>query len=105
VGARALVIAGVLAAGCAGPDPQIDRVEIAAPRLPGHVRVDLVVVNGSGGHGEVQIQIQLRSARPPHTVSAERTLELEGHQRLELTVDVPAPDGDYVAEARAQYPD
>jgi hypothetical protein len=105
VGARALVIAGALVAGCAGPDPRIERVEITPPRLPGHVRVDLVVVNQSGGHGQVQVELQIRSTRPARTVAAERVVEMEGHQRIELMVDIPAPEADYVAQAQAVYPD
>jgi hypothetical protein len=105
VGARALIIAGALGAGCAGPDPQIERVEVVAPRLPGHVRVDLVVINHSGGHGEVQVEIRIRSTSPARTVAAEREVEMAAHQRIELTVDIAAPEADYVVEAHAQYPD
>src|ERR1044071_8490955 len=105
MGARALAVAAAVLLGCAGPEPQIERVEVVAPRQPGSVRVAVVVVNRSGGHGEVQIKIRLRSADRAHTLAAERALEIEGHQRLDLTVDIPAPDGDYIAEANAVYPD
>jgi hypothetical protein len=105
VGARSLATVGAVFLGCAGPAPAIEHVEVAAPRLPGRVRVALVVVNHSGGHGQVQIEIALRATRPGRTVVTERPLELDGHQRVELTVDIPAPDGDYVVEARAIYPD
>jgi hypothetical protein len=105
VGARALAILVATLVACAGPDPAIERVDIVAPRLPGQVRVELVVVNRTGGHGQVQIEIRLRDARSRGEVAAERPLEIAGHQRLELIVDIPAPDGEYTAEARALYPD
>jgi hypothetical protein len=105
VGARAVAIIAVVVLGCAGPAPGIERVEVVKPQRPGCVRVELVVVNRSGGHGEVQIEILLRTARPGRMLTADRSLELDGHQRLELSVDIPAPEGDYVAEARAIYPD
>jgi hypothetical protein len=110
VGARAVAaltaaaVAGAIAAGCAGPAPAIERVEVVEPRLPGHVRVELVVANRSGGHGQVQLEISLW-AGPGRTLTDERPLELDGHQRLELTFDIAAPDADYVATARAIYPD
>jgi hypothetical protein len=103
--ARALAILCAALVACAGPDPGIERVDILAPRLPGHVRVGLSVVNRSGGHGQVQIEIRLRDARARRELAAERTLEIDGHEQLELVVDIPAPDGDYTAEARALYPD
>ena len=103
--ARALALVGVLVAACAGPDPVIERVEVVGSRQPGYVRVELDVANRSHGHGQVQIDIWLRSGSPPHTLAAERSLELDDHQRLELAVDIAAPDGHYTAEARAIYPD
>jgi hypothetical protein len=106
VGARALVTLGALLTGCAGPDPRIERVEIVAPRLPGHVRVHVAVVNRSSGHGQVQIELRLTSRSSPRTLAAGRPLELDGHERVELAIDVSAPDGgDYAAEAHVRYPD
>lgn len=105
MGARPLAVVGAVLVGCAGPDPRIERVAIVAPQLAGHVRVDLMVVNRSRGHGQVQIEIRLQRTSDPRSLAADRTLELDGHQQLELTVDIPAPDGDYVAQARAFYPD
>jgi len=69
------------------------------------VRVDVVVVNRSGGHGQVQLELRLTSTSPPRTLAAERSLELDDHERLELTIDIPAPDGDYAAAAHVLYPD
>lgn len=105
MGARALAAAAALAMACAGPDPYIERADIVAPRLPGTVRVALVVLNRSAGHGEAQIKIRLRTRDGAHVLAAERSLELDGHQRLELIVDIPAPEADYVAEAYGVYPD
>ena len=105
MGARALAILAAALVACAGPDVRIERIEIIAPRLPGHVRVELVVVNRNGGHGQVQIEIQLRNARSRGVLAAEHALEFDGHQRVELIVDIPAPDGEYTAEARTLYPD
>lgn len=105
MGPRALAIAAAVVLGCAGPDPRIERVEIVALRRPGTIRVSLAVVNRSAGHGQVQIKIRLRSTDRAHTLAAERALEIDGHQRLDLTVDIPAPGADYVAEASAVYPD
>jgi hypothetical protein len=107
MGARALAAAAAaaIAMACAGPDPRIERVDIVAPRLPGMVRVALVVLNRSAGHGDVQIKVHLRTRDGAHVLAAERSLELEGHQRLEMSVDIPAPEADYVAEAHGVYPD
>ena len=105
MGARALAAAAAIAMACAGPDPAIERVDIVAARKPGTVRVALVVVNRSAGHGEAQIKIRLRTRDGAHVLAAERSLELEGHERLDLTVDIPAPEADYVAEASGVYPD
>ena len=49
--------------------------------------------------------VRLRSSDGAHTLAAERTLEIDSHQRLDLTMDIPAPDADYAAEAFAVYPD
>ena len=105
MGARALAAVAALAMACAGPDPRIERVAIVAARQPGTVRVVLVVLNRSGGHGEVQLKIRLRTPDGTHTVAVERSLDLDGHQRLDLTVDIPAPEADYVVEADSVYPD
>jgi hypothetical protein len=105
VAARALAILAAALVACAGPDPAIERVDVLAPRLPGHVRVELAVVNRSGGHGQVQIEIRLRDARSRRELAAVRMVEIDGHERLVLIVEIPAPDGDYTAEARALYPD
>lgn len=105
MGARTLAAAVVVLLGCAGPDPHIERVEIIAPRQPGKVRVSLVVLNRSAGHGQVQIKTRLRSTNPAHELATESELELDSHQRLELIVDIPAPEADYIAEAEAMYPD
>jgi hypothetical protein len=105
MGARALAAAAAMAMACAGPDPWIERVDIVTPQLPGTVRVALVVLNRSAGHGEAQIKVRLRTRDGAHVVAAERSLELDGHQRLDLTVDIPAPAADYVAEASGVYPD
>ena len=102
---RALAVAAAVLVACAGPDPRIERVEIVAPRVPGTIRVSLAVVNRSGGHGQVQIEIHLRNTRTADALEADRSLELDGHQRLELIVDIPAPEAEYVADARAVYPD
>jgi hypothetical protein len=101
---RAVAIAAAVLAGCGGPRPSVESVELVEPHLPGCVRVQLVVVNRAGGHGEVQIEITLR-ARSGNTLAAEHPMELDGHQRLELDVDIPAPEGDYLVQARALYPD
>jgi hypothetical protein len=91
--------------GCAGPDPRIEHVDIVASRRSGTVRVALVVVNRSAGHGQVQIKIRLHSNDGAHTLAAERALDIDSHQRLDVTMDIPAPDADYVAEASVVYPD
>ena len=105
MGPRALAAAAALAMACAGPDPRIERADIVAPRRPGTVRVALVVVNRSAGHGQAQIKVRLRTPDGAHALAAERSLELDGHQRLDLTVEIPAPEADYLVEATGVYPD
>jgi hypothetical protein len=106
VGARTLIAAGfVLVAACAGPDPAVTRVAVTPSPQAGDTRVVIELVNRSSGHGQVEVQIELREATTGAVVVAERMLELADHQRAELVVDVETPAGSYSASARVHYPD
>jgi hypothetical protein len=98
VGPRALILA--LLVGCAGPQPSIDRVEVGASPLAGHVRVTGRLLNRAG-HGTVEVHITLHGAV---TLRADHTIDVEDHQTVELAIDVAAPPGAYTADATAEYP-
>lgn len=91
--------------GCAGPDPEVTRVAVTDTARSGVVRVDVDVVNRSRGHGQITLEISLVHRGDGTTIVAERTLDLEAHQRSHVTADIPAPEGPYIARARAMYPD
>jgi hypothetical protein len=105
MGAKSLALTLLLAVGCSGPRPEVTRVTVADAAPTGYVRVELDVVNRSGGHGQATIDITLVSRGTGATILSERTLELTAHQQVHLTVDVAAPRGDYDVHATAIYPD
>jgi hypothetical protein len=100
VGARALIVLALLA-GCAGPRPSVDRVEVAASPQPGCVRVSIELQN-HGGAGEVEVEITLRDAGA--RIDAHRDVTLERDAHVLFVADVEAPPGQWVAEVTAQYP-
>lgn len=102
MGARA-VIALALAAACAGPAPSAEIVAVTPSPEPGHERA-LVAVHNAGGQGEVTIEVTLH-AQGGRPIRETKTLDMEAHERLSLTIDVPAPAGDYTATVAAKYPD
>lgn len=101
MGARA-VIALALAAACAGPAPFASVVAVMPSPVPGRERV-LAVVHNAGGKGEITLEVTLRARG--RSIRETKTLDMEAHERLSLTIDVPAPPGDYTATAAAKYPD
>lgn len=98
MGPRALILAVLVA--CAGPQPSVDRIEVGASPLPGHVRVTGRLIN-RGGHGTVEVHVTLHG---PVALRADHTVDVEDHQTVELAIDVAAPAGAYTAEATAEYP-
>jgi len=98
---RKVIVVAALAA-CAGPKPKARVVSVEPSPLAGHERVTLAVDNRSGGEGEVDVRIVLHG---PTTIVESRTVDLRGHDHVELAVDIAAPPGAYRATAAAQFPD
>ena len=97
------MIAVALVAACAGPEPSARIVTVAPSPEPGHERVAIAVHN-AGGEGEITLEVTLR-APGGRSIRKTETVDLEAHERLSLTVDVPAPPDDYTATVSAKYPD
>jgi hypothetical protein len=88
----ALAFAGAIAAAaCAGPRLTASDVRVVPSPLPGHQRVQAMLVN-RGGKGEAKVVVRLRDAAG-RTVSANHTVEFERKETVELVLDVPAPPG------------
>ena len=102
MGARAL-IAILLAAACAGPDPSAAVISVAPSPEPGKERVMLHVRN-DGRHGEVTLELTPRG-RGGRMVRDTLHIDMKAHERLEVAVDVPAPADSYTATVQAKYPD
>lgn len=106
MGARALIAASfALVPACAGPDPGVEHVAVMRSPKPGDTRVTVELVNRSSGHGQIQVEIELRDASTGNVILTERVLELGDHQRVQLVADVETPPGSYWASVRVQYPD
>lgn len=105
MGTRSLIGCCIALVACAGPRPEVDpsSVSVAASQ-PGYQRVELVLHNQNGGHGEVTVDITLHGAGG-HTVKTSRQVELRGHETIELATDVAAPADHYAAQVEAKYPD
>lgn len=104
MGARTLIaIAAAAVAACTGPDPSATVRAVAPSPQPGHERVTVDVAN-SGRHGEVTLELTLRG-RTGAVIRETRNLEMDGHQRLSLVIDVAAPLDTYAATVVAKYPD
>lgn len=105
MGTRTLIGCCVALAACAGPRPEVDASSVSvAASLPGYQRVELVLHNRNGGHGEVAVDITLRGASG-RVVKATRLVELRAHETIELATDIAAPADQYTANAEASYPD
>ena len=98
---RTLILLVLVA--CAGPQPTVDAVTIA-PGPEGTQRVSLALHNESNGHGEVYVQVILRDAAG-HRFPASQLVKIEAHETLQVSLDVRAPAGVYVADVKAVYPD
>lgn len=105
MGPRSLIALGLVLGACAGPAPVVEHITAMPSPQPGCTRVMLDVVNQGRGHGQVQLEITLRDARLGRAIQAERTVELRAEQRLQLTEDIPAPEGVYAVAVRVEYPD
>ncbi len=105
MGARTLIGCCLVLAACAGPRPEVDASSVSvAASQPGYQRVELVLRNGGGGHGEVAVDITLHGASG-RVIKATRMIELRAHQTIELATDIAAPVDQYTASAEASYPD
>ena len=102
MGARAL-IALALAAACAGPDPSAHVVAVVPSPEPGHERA-VIAVHNAGAGGEITLEVTLR-APGGRSLRESKAIDMEAHEQLSLTIDIPAPPGDYTATATAKYPD
>ena len=98
---RKVIIAAALAA-CAGPKPTASVIAVEPSPVAGHERVTLAIDNRSGGEGEVDVRIVLHG---PTTIVESHTVDLRGHDHVQLFVDVAAPPGAYRATADARFPD
>jgi hypothetical protein len=105
VGSRSLIVLGLLLGACAGPAPIVENITAMPSPQPGCTRVMMDVVNQGRGHGQVQLEITLRDASLGHAIKAERMVELRAEQRVQLTTDIPTPEGVYSAAVRVEYPD
>lgn len=96
--ARSLAL--VFLAACAGPSARIDGARVEPSPVPGHVRVVGRLIN-DGGHGTVELDLALHG---PAQLVHDETLDIPGHEAIDLAIDIPAPPGSYTVEAEAKYP-
>jgi hypothetical protein len=96
-----VIVVAALAA-CAGPKPKARVIDVEPSPVAGHERVTLAIDNRSGGEGEVDIRIVLHG---PATIVTSQTVDLRGHDHVQLFVDIAAPPGAYRATVDAQFPD
>jgi hypothetical protein len=106
--ARALrwlvMLALAATAACAGPDPVVEHATVGPSPQPGCMRVTALVRNRGRGHGQIEVEVVLRDRAARRTIHADRELELEAHETVELSADIPAPPGSYDVVATAKYP-
>jgi hypothetical protein len=103
MGARPLIMLAAALAACPGPQPSAWVVAVGPSPEPGRERV-LLAVRNDGRHGEVSLEVTLRGARG-NIVRETRHVEMQGDERLSLTVDVEVPPDDYTATVSTKYPD
>jgi hypothetical protein len=97
-----LALAGLLAAGCRGPKPQVESYDVSAG-APGTI-VSVVVANASGGEGQAEVEVTLRSDGRI-VAREERAVTLYAHERATVLVPVPTPyRRELAVEVRARYP-
>ena len=101
-----LALAGALAvAGCAGPTPEVESVEVQAAG-PGKVRVTVAVRNNGGGDGQATVDVTLRERTGGAVVARDDIdVDLKPHERLTVSREMLVPrTEDLIAEAEAHYP-
>jgi hypothetical protein len=99
--ARSLIVFFLVA--CAGPDPVVTNATATPSPRPGATRVSLDLENRAGG-GQVEVQLELRDSQG-RVVRAERTIEIDRHQKLHVEADIETPPGTYTVRAKVEYPD
>jgi hypothetical protein len=105
VGARALIAAALagVALACSGPQATATDARVAPSPRDGFYRVETRLVN-SGGRGQVELLVRLRNNQTGRVVTHQHPVDLQPRDRADVTIEVPAPPGDYAAEVEVQYP-
>lgn len=101
----AVVLAGLLLAGCAGPRPEVRSAEVAPPQ-EGTAVVTVIVANRGGGDGQIELKVTLRDGSGAVVAREERSLELQGKETVTVVMELRVPDGvqGLRVEAEAVYP-
>ena len=102
--ARSAIVA-LLLAGCLGPKPEVESVDVA--RLEGTVALVTIVLRNRGtGDGQAAVDVTLRARTSRDVVArAELLVELHPRERLRLSRKLRVASAeDLVAEAEARYP-
>jgi hypothetical protein len=95
----------VFLAACTGPRPSASVPKVFPPSSAGEpYHVSFEVKNDGSGEGQVEVNVRLHEKNQQATYFADQKLNLKSHEIVHVIVSVPAPPGDYAAEATAEYP-
>lgn len=105
MGPRTLTAAALLAValGCRGPRATATEARLRPSSRTGFYRVDARLIN-AGGSGQVELTVRLRNKQTGWIVTQQQSVELQPHDRDDVSVELPAPPGDYAVDVSVQYP-
>ena len=103
-GAKRLAAAlAALLAACSGPRATATDTHVQPSTHPGFYRVE-VRLHNSGGTGQVELTVRLRNTESGRIVTHTQSVDLQPHDRADVAMEIPAPPGNYTADASVAYP-
>jgi hypothetical protein len=105
MGTRALIAAALAAciAACSGPRATATAARVRPSARAGFYRVEARLVN-AGGRGQVELTVRLRNKETGRIVTQEQPVDLQPRDRADVTLEVPAPPGEYTVDVTVDYP-
>lgn len=90
---------------CVGPEPAVKETRVQPPEQPGQPYVIEATIKNSGdGDGSVDIEARLIEKQTRKSYATNSSIYLHAGETVVVSLDVNAPEGDYDARVRAQYP-
>jgi hypothetical protein len=103
IGVLAL-LAFLWSANCTGPRPHVVSTQLQAPVNAGDPYIARAMVENRDGHGgSVSVQFRLLDSAG-HRFEAQKTVQLESHEHLNVSAEIYAPMSDYRVKASVDYP-